>query len=357
MTNLSEFFRLPKWAKISLAILSVVAVMLLVAAFILQSWAENQLESANLSLSKMDKNKSAELESGYAYEARVHFERLDFLLRSRTISHIDLEKVSWASDIDSSAIQSVEAHNRRLNFTTTQQLNLDSGANLGVMSYKMDFAPFSKVIIKYSLALIFIFLSAILLHRFINLYESGNISLSFGQISLPQAIYQGYKNINPLYRHTFWIVFIACNIVFGFHTIHFLWGNHDWGAVIYANTLFSSMAIGRYTQNIIGEFIQGEQMLPILNNVIAFLGLSLASVWLCMYLNITRKLWIWVIVGFMLTLQPFTLAKMYYAFQISGLFIAVAIGILGFVLARKAGEYSATAKMGGITLIDSHAKI
>ena len=350
MTNLSEIFRLPKWAKISLVALSVVAVMLLVVAFALQSWAENQLESANLSFSKMDKNKSAELESGYAYEARVHFPRLDFLLRSRTISHIDLEKVSWASGIDSSAIQSVEVHNRRLNFTTMQQLNLDSGANLGIMSFKMDFAPFSKVIIKYSLALIFIFLSAILLHRFINLYESGNISLSFGQISLPQAIYQGYKNINPLYRHTFWIVFIACNIVFGFHTVQFLYGTDDWLYIFDKNVgVFETIGEGRYTQHIISAFLQGEKLLPILNNILAFLGLSLASVWLCMYLNITRKLWIWAIVGFVLTLQPFTLTRMYFIFQVAGLFIVVAIGILGFVLARKAGEYSAIAKMGGGT--------
>lgn len=79
-----------------------------------------------------------------------------------------------------------------------QQLNLDSSANLDIMSYKMDFAPFSKAIIKYYLSLIFIFLGAMLLHRFINLYESGNISLSFGQISLPQAIWQSYKSINTL---------------------------------------------------------------------------------------------------------------------------------------------------------------
>ena len=177
MKNLSEIFRLPKWAKISLVILSVVAVMLLVATFALQSWAENQLESANLSFSKMDKNKSAELESGYAYEARVNFERLDFLLRSRTISHIDLEKVSWASGIDSNAIQSVEAHKRRLFFTTTQQLNLDSGANLGVMSYKMDFTPLPLAIIWYYIWVVFAVIFASLTLSFSKVYaQSSDIS-------------------------------------------------------------------------------------------------------------------------------------------------------------------------------------
>ncbi len=57
MKNIGEIFRLPKWAKISLVALSVVAVVLLVATFALQSWADSQVESANLSFSKVDKAK------------------------------------------------------------------------------------------------------------------------------------------------------------------------------------------------------------------------------------------------------------------------------------------------------------
>ena len=363
-SNLREIFRLPKRAKIALMTLSAVAVVLLVGAFTLQKWADSQVESANLTLIKIDKNKSAELsdESNilgesrgesqiYAYEARVYFKRLDFLLRSRTISHIDLQSISWVNGIDSSAIQSIETHNRRLNFTTTQNLldSLDSGANLGVMSFKMDFSPFVSTIAKYALTIITLFLGAILLYRVISLSESGKIS--FGEISLPQALWQSYKNINPLYRHTFWIVFIACNVVFGFHTIHFLWGNHDWGAVFGGYGMFAEKYTGRYTQNIISMFLQGEKLLPILNNVLAFAGIALASVLLCAYLSLPKKLYIWVIVGFMLTLTPFTLTRMYYAMQIAGLFIAVAIGILGFVLAKKAGESSTNrvnlAQVGG----------
>ncbi|MGX3043999.1 hypothetical protein [Helicobacter sp. T3_23-1056] len=171
-----EVFSIPKWAKISLVVFSVVATLLLAGSFALQKWADSQVESANLVLSKIDKTKSAELSekssaesisksslesiSGksseesqiYAYEARVHFARLGFLLRSKTISRIDLQSVAWANGIDSNAIKSIETHNRRLNFTTTQNLALDSfdlGANLGAMSYKMDFSPFSKSIVKY----------------------------------------------------------------------------------------------------------------------------------------------------------------------------------------------------------------
>ena len=166
MKNFGGIF--PKWAKIALFALSAIAVVLLVSAFALQKWADSQVERANLTLSKIDKAKSAELSgesksksSGesqiYAYEARVHFERLDFLLRSRSISNIDLQSVAWANGVDLGAIQSIETHNRRLNFTTTQNLAIDSfdlGTNLGTMSFKMDFSPLPKGIAKYYVLII-----------------------------------------------------------------------------------------------------------------------------------------------------------------------------------------------------------
>lgn len=153
MKNFGDIF--PKWAKIALFVLSSIVIVLLSVAFALQKWADSQVESANLTLTKFDKSKSAELENAYAYEARVHFERLDFLLRSRSISRIDLQSVDWASGIDSTAIKSVEAQKRRLFFTTTQNLALDSGANLGTMSFKMDFAPLPSAIAWYYLWIAF----------------------------------------------------------------------------------------------------------------------------------------------------------------------------------------------------------
>lgn len=228
MSNLHEIFRLPKWAKISLVALSVVAIALLVAVFALQSWADNQAESAQLTFNKIDKAKSADLEGGYVYEARVHFTRLEFLLRSKSISKINIDKIAW-SGIDLSMIQSIESiSNRYLSFTATQRLNLDSGTNLGIMSYKMDFTPFSKAITKYYITLMVVFVLAIFCYN-ASKYETNSRFIEILKAeSLPSVLWQSYKNINPLYRHTFWIVFIACNIVFGFDTAQFLWGRESW---------------------------------------------------------------------------------------------------------------------------------
>lgn len=166
MKDLSRIFAMPKWAKVCLVALSGVAIVLLVAVYGLQKWADNKIESAQITFSKIDKAKSANLENGYVYEAKVHFKRLEFLLRSSTISRIDLEKVAWESGIDLNAIRSVESQKRRLFFTTTQNLALDSGANLGIMSYKMDFSPLPTAIILYYLWIVFDVLFASLMLSF-----------------------------------------------------------------------------------------------------------------------------------------------------------------------------------------------
>ena len=339
--KLKALFALPKWAKIFLGVLSVVAVAGLLGAFALQSWAKDKIQHGEFVLNGTDKSWQERLESGFTYDSRLYFEKADFLLRSKVIAYIDIMDISWVSPIDKNAIIELKSQNRHIKFSTSQNLSEFNGQKLGVVEYKMDFSPLFKTILWYYVLIICLCLFVSFAYRLLYLTENGKISPFLNQISLPQALWQGYKAINPLYRHTFWIVFIALNLVFGFHTVQFLWGMEDWmhGLSNEHNALMTASQ-GRYTQNIISMFIEGGNTLPILNNLLSFAALSLASVWLCMYLNIQRKLYIWVIVGLVLTLQPFTLARMYFTYQVVGLFIAVAIGILGFVLAKKAGEYS-----------------
>ena len=340
MTEFKELMALSKGFKIFFAVLSVVAVAGLLGAFALQSWAKDKIQHGEFVLNGVDKGWQERLESGFAYDSRLYFEKADFLLRSKVIAYIDIRDISWVSPIDKNAIIELKSQNRHIKFSTSQNLSEFNGQKLGVVEYKMDFSPLFKTILWYYVLIICLCLFVSFAYRLLYLTENGKISPFLNQISLPQALWQGYKAINPLYRHTFWIVFIALNLVFGFHTVQFLWGNHDWEALMDSLPILREAGGGRYTQNIIGLFLQNGMLLPLLNNVLAFVGLAFASVWLCMYLNIQKQLWVWLIVSFILTLQPFTLDRMYYSFQVSGLFIAVAIGILGFILAKKAGEYN-----------------
>ena len=359
--NFRQILVLPKWAKVFLVALSGVAVAGLIAAFGLKAWAADKVDSGEIVLKGIDrgaqerilKAESAEnsvVPSKFAYQNRLYFARLDFLLRSKVIAYIDIQGISWAEGVDKNAVSDISSHNRHIYFISSQDFISQGFAdkNLGQVSYKMDFSPLIATILKYYLIITLGFILAVFAYRLLVLTENGEIKLT--QSSLPSALWQGYKNIKPLYRHTFWIVFIAMNLVFGFHTVQFLYGVEDWAYGLFKEyNMFLFGYQGRYTQNIISMFFEGQNTLPFLNNALAFAALSLAVVWLCIYLNIQRKLWIWVIVGFVLVLQPFTLTRMYFSYQAAGLFIAVAIGILGFILAKKAGEFS-TAQPNSLSL-------
>ena len=347
MTEFKELMALSKGFKIFFAVLSVVAVAGLLGAFALQSWAKDKIQHGEFVLNGTDKSWQERLESGFAYDSRLYFEKADFLLRSKVIAYIDIRDISWVAPIDKNAVSELKSGNRHIKFSTSQNLSEFNGQKLGVVEYKMDFSPLLKTIVKYYLIILFAVYLGFILHKMLG-KDIDKIVEFLNQNSLPQALWQGYKAINPLYRHTFWIVFIALNLVFGFHTVQFLWGMEDWmHGLSNEHNAFMTASQGRYTQNIISMFIEGGNTLPIFNNLLSFVTLSLASVWLCMYLNIQRKLYIWVIVGLVLTLQPFTLARIYFTYQVVGLFIAVAIGILGFVLVKKAGECSINSAQNG----------
>ena len=337
--KLKALFALPKWAKIFFAVLSVVAVAGLLGAFALQSWAKDNIQHGEFVLNGVDKSWQERLESGFAYDSRLYFEKADFLLRSKVIAYIDIRDISWVSPIDKNAIIELKSQNRHIKFSTSQNLSEFNGQKLGVVEYKMDFSPLFKTILWYYVLIICLCLFVSFAYRLLYLTENGKISPFLNQISLPQALWQGYKAINPLYRHTFWIVFIALNLVFGFHTVQFLWGNHDWDLVfgqIYQSWFIS---VGRYTHDALSLTLQMGMILPFVNNILAFASLALGVVWFCTYLNIQQKLWIWALIGLVIALSPLTFERLYFTHQTAGFFIAFAFCMVGFVLAQKANKY------------------
>ena len=156
MAEFKELARLPKWAKIFLSVLSAVAVAALIGTFALMSWADDKVEKANLSFNGIDRGNTSAKADENAYKARVHFERLDFLLRSKVIAYIDITNISWDSAIKADAIKNLQSQNRHLKFTTLQNLQALNIDNLGTMSYKMDFSPLVKTILIYYLAIVFL---------------------------------------------------------------------------------------------------------------------------------------------------------------------------------------------------------
>lgn len=81
------------------------------------------------------------------------------MLRSRTISKIEILDIKWAESINSSAISTLDQGGRNLSFITTQDLSQIQNIhalNLGTIYYKISFKPLFTTIFVYYFGLCFI---------------------------------------------------------------------------------------------------------------------------------------------------------------------------------------------------------
>ena len=147
------------------------------------------------------------------------------------------------------------------------------------------------------------------------------------------------KNIQKsIFDFKLWLIlFIASNFIFAFYHITFFWGNHDWDwvkgttQVLQLNT---GMFEGRYAKFILNVGLFDGQVLPILNNLVAFALLSLGAVWLTSYWqikNFTARL----LVALMPLCAPYILGWLYFPINILGNFSAVALVSYGLIATKR----------------------
>lgn len=128
------------------------------------------------------------------------------------------------------------------------------------------------------------------------------------------------------------ISFLIINFAYLYHSLNFMWGNHD--VVFIKERLFLSSGLfeGRFSQFIPQVLLTNGQILPLLNNLLGFTFLTIALWLLAKYWNIPKSLLNYVLfISFFATL-PFTLSWLYFTFiTMSCLFWTMLI-ILGLYL-------------------------
>ena len=140
-------------------------------------------------------------------------------------------------------------------------------------------------------------------------------------------------------------LFAIINIIFSFYQVHFFWGNHDWDWVKGTTQVLSlntGMFEARFAKFILNVVLFGGQILPILNNTVAFSLLALGCVLLVKYWQIkdTKNK---IFVALLPMISPFVLGWMYFPINILGNFAAVALVTGGLCLAEKKIIYKITA--------------
>lgn len=133
-----------------------------------------------------------------------------------------------------------------------------------------------------------------------------------------------YKRIPSLYKATFWTVFIALNIVFAYHTAHFIWGNHEWVYMRTGITWRGFWYEARFTETL-PYALFGFEFLPILLNEFAFMGISLSLLCLAIYWKLPKEKWAYVGFCLMMAFIPYNLSWLYHVAQSSFLWGCVLV--------------------------------
>ena len=160
----------------------------------------------------------------------------------------------------------------------------------------------------------------------------------FNKKDIVQVIADNYRNIDVVYRRAFWIIFGVLCLAFGFHTISFMWGNHDWKDALPIQSAKAFAWCGRYALYGIKSTVLGGIYLPLIYDVVSFLFLALNAVLLCTYWKLEKRVIYFVLCGLILTVQPFTLCIMYYVHMLPETFIGVTLALTALMLVEKSAS-------------------
>lgn len=138
-------------------------------------------------------------------------------------------------------------------------------------------------------------------------------------------------------KKLFLIVLLTLNLVFMFYQTSFFIGNHDWDWVKGTEQILSfstGLFEARYSKFILNVILYGGQILPILNNMCAFIMLSLGMVMLINYWKIKENS-SKIIIALAPCVMPFILGWMYFPINIIGNFMAIPLIIGGLILVER----------------------
>ncbi len=141
-----------------------------------------------------------------------------------------------------------------------------------------------------------------------------------------------------------WLIsFLIINFAFLYHTLNFIWGNHDVKFVKEELLWSSGLFEGRFTQFIPYRLMMDGQILPILNNLVGFGFLTLALWLLAKYWNVKKSCLNYVLFISFFATQPYTLSWLYFSFITISCLLWTFLAVLGLYLAERV--YSSSHKI------------
>lgn len=125
------------------------------------------------------------------------------------------------------------------------------------------------------------------------------------------------------------ISFAIINFTFLYHSLNFIWGNHDVEFIKNPLPITHGFFEGRFTQFISTYILTNQNILPILNNFIGFIFLTLGLWLLAKYWKIPQNTLNYTIFITFFATQPYTLSWLYFNLNTISIFLWIFVIILG----------------------------
>lgn len=133
---------------------------------------------------------------------------------------------------------------------------------------------------------------------------------------IEDIITQKWQAISPLSKKSFLWIFLITNIVFLFHTVQYMWGNHDWYLLNNHMRIYDMLWAGRFTGGLLQQIFGGD-LLPVINNIFCFAGFTFAMIYLAKYWKVPQTPLKYTLFGLFIILMPYTLSWLWYIKQTS----------------------------------------
>lgn len=144
------------------------------------------------------------------------------------------------------------------------------------------------------------------------------------------------KNLNPIYKKAFIWAFALINLAFLFHTVSFMFGDHDWNYIRSANYWSEGSYEGRPLHFVLQSIFFDGHVLPILNNLFSFAFLTLGGLVLARYWQIPVTVLNYTLFTVFVGVLPYTLVWLFYTKDTLINLSLPLIAVSGLMLADKA---------------------
>lgn len=145
----------------------------------------------------------------------------------------------------------------------------------------------------------------------------------------------GLKNLNPIYKKSFLAAFLLINLAFLFHTVNFMFGDHDWNYIRSANYWSEGSFEGRPLHFVMQSLFFNGHVLPILNNLFSFAFLALGGVLLAHYWRVPKKTFQYALFATFTAILPYTLVWLFYAKDMLSNLSLPLVVVAGLLLADR----------------------